>query len=98
MLYWAWLPVVLVGYYALTRWAPPRLVKTTSLLLALPVMTVAWFFTLQPDGRPSQRFGPYLTEGTCEAVRTRVVGRAQRPSDASVCFKVIVQENDQLGE
>lgn len=69
-----------------------------SLLLALPVMTVAWFFTFQPDGRTSQRFGPYLTEGTCDAVRSHVVARAPRRSDASACFKVIVQENDQLGE
>ena len=69
-----------------------------SLLLAIPVMTVAWFFTFQPDGRSPYRFGPYLTEGTCEAVRAKVVVRAQRRSDASVCFKVIVQENDQLGE
>ena len=68
------------------------------LLLALPVMTVAWFFTFQPDSRPAQRFGPYLTEGTCDAVRTQVVARAPRRSDASVCFKVIVQENDQLAE
>jgi hypothetical protein len=69
-----------------------------SLLLAIPIMTVAWFFTFQPDGRPAHRFGPYLSEGTCEAVRGRVVARAQRQSDASACFKVIVQENDQLGE
>jgi hypothetical protein len=69
-------------------------------LLALQVMTVAWFFNLYTGNGSSERFGPYLSDGTCEAVRTRVVDRAvlvgsvnPRP-DASPCFKVVVQENE----
>ncbi len=70
------------------------------LLLALQAMTAAWFFNFVTDGRPPERFGPYLSESTCEAVRERVIARARRVSraepgtDASECFKVIVQQNE----
>jgi hypothetical protein len=69
-------------------------------LLALQAMTVAWFFNFVSDGRTPERFGPYLSESTCEAVRERVIARAHRVSraepgvDASECFKVIVQQTE----
>ena len=72
------------------------------LLLALQAMTVAWFFNFMADGRPPERFGPYLTESTCEAVRDRVMTRARPVSqaepkvDGSDCFKVIVQQNESV--
>ena len=69
-------------------------------LLALQVMTVAWFFDLHIGPGSLQRFGPYLTEGTCDAVRERIITRAQVVSHddartgAPPCFKVVVQENE----
>jgi hypothetical protein len=68
------------------------------LVVAVLLVTTAWFFTLQLDGRPAVRYGPYLTEATCEAVRTRLADRVPPRTPSSPCFKVIVQENDQLGE
>jgi hypothetical protein len=70
-----------------------------SVALALQLMTVAWYFNLHASGRPPVRFGPYLTEATCEAVRARVSTRLQigAHADAPValpCFKVSVQENE----
>jgi hypothetical protein len=68
------------------------------LVAAVLLITTAWFFTLQLDGRPAVRYGPYLTEATCEAVRARLADRVSSRTPSSPCFKVIVQENDQLGE
>ncbi len=66
------------------------------LLAAIPVITIAWFFNVHLDGRPAERFGPYLTEGTCEAVRARVSARLDRGALPGTCYKVAVQINDQL--
>jgi hypothetical protein len=69
-------------------------------LLATQLMTVAWFFDLHTADQTLERFGPYLNEATCEAVRARVVARAETVavvrgrSSASPCFKVVVQENE----
>jgi len=66
------------------------------------VMVLVWFFNVHADGRPVARFGPYLTEGTCEAIRARVEERAriepgrERPTGASPCYKVSVQQTDQI--
>jgi hypothetical protein len=63
----------------------------------LPAMVIVWFFDLFPatGGEPT-RFGPYLTEKTCEAVRVRVLGGSDRRAGASQCFKSSVQENNQI--
>jgi hypothetical protein len=69
---------------------------------AIPVMSLVWFFSFEGDAAPAKRFGPYLSEGTCEAVRTRFMARAQvvsqtgRGSSVSPCFKVSVQEREQI--
>lgn len=68
------------------------------LVAAVPLITTAWFFTLQPEGRPAVRYGPYLTEATCEAVRVRVADRLPPKTESFPCFKVIVQENEQIAE
>ncbi len=68
------------------------------LLAAVPLITTAWFFNLQLDGRPTVRYGPYLTEATCEAVRARLADRVPPKTESSPCFKVIVQETDQIAE
>ena len=68
------------------------------LLAAVPLITTAWFFNLQLDGGPAVRYGPYLTEATCEAVRARLADRVAAKTAPSPCFKVIVQENDQIAE
>jgi hypothetical protein len=70
----------------------------------VPVMSLVWFFTVDADGVPAKRFGPYLTEGTCDAVRSRlmartqVVSRTDRAPSVSPCFKVSVQEREQIDE
>ncbi|PYN13214.1 MAG: hypothetical protein DME06_07380 [Candidatus Rokuibacteriota bacterium] len=68
------------------------------LLAAVPLITTAWFFNLQLDGGAAVRYGPYLTEATCEAVRARLADRVSSKTAPSPCFKVIVQENDQIAE
>jgi hypothetical protein len=68
------------------------------LFAAIPLITTAWFFNLQLDGGPAVRYGPYLTEATCEAVRARLTDRVSSTTAPSPCFKVIVQENDQIAE
>ena len=67
-------------------------------VVAAPLITTAWFFTVQFDDRPAIRYGPYLTEATCEAVRARLAGQGPARTASSPCFKVIVQENDRLAE
>ncbi len=68
------------------------------LVAAVPLITTAWFFNLQLEGRPAVRYGPYLTEATCEAVRARLADRLPPKTESFPCFKVIVQENDQIAE
>ncbi len=63
----------------------------------LPAMIIVWFFDLFPaTATEPARFGPYLTEKTCEAVRARVLVEADRRAGASACFKSSVQENNQI--
>jgi hypothetical protein len=63
----------------------------------LPAMVIVWFFDLFPAaGTESARFGPYLSEKTCEAVRARMLAETDRRAGASGCFKSSVQENNQI--
>jgi hypothetical protein len=62
----------------------------------VPAMVIVWFFDLFPStGTESARFGPYLAEKTCEAVRARVLAETDRRAGASECFRSSVQENNQ---